>query len=253
MKTEEIVASAVDPPVDREECWKVLERVAASSHLNRAPRLREFLFYVGKKALKEGTSEVHEQEIGAVVFGRDPHYDTSQDNIVRVNATELRKRIDAYFISDGVNEPYIFRIPRGSYKPVFRRQTPPTAPVLPIEPASPALAIKQPDHVVDVAPAAVPASRRLPLYGAIAAAALLAFACLLLLRDNHSLRMEVHQWQSHPALAAFWGTFFDSPENTDIILADTSFALVQAVEAARELSSLARRIRHASDNRFAMA
>ncbi|HZL26487.1 MAG TPA: hypothetical protein VFC39_08155, partial [Acidobacteriaceae bacterium] len=102
----------------RKACWEVMERAAASIHLSRAARLREFLFYVGAKCLKDGSTEVHEQEIGAGVFGRQEHYDTSQDNIVRVNATELRKRIDAYFAAEGINEPLIFQIPRGSYTPM---------------------------------------------------------------------------------------------------------------------------------------
>src|SRR5665213_473126 len=63
----------------RKACWEVMERAAASIHLSRAARLREFLFYVGAKCLKDGSTEVHEQEIGAGVFGRQEHYDTSQD------------------------------------------------------------------------------------------------------------------------------------------------------------------------------
>ena len=222
-----MVTPTVEPPIDPEVCWKVLERVAASSHLNRAPRLREFLFYVGKKSLIEGINEVHEQEIGAVVFGRDPHYDTSQDNIVRVNATELRKRIDAYFISEGVNEPFTFRIPRGGYKPVFRRQVPATPVAPPAEVPPPAPEIKQFEPVA-IAPPETPVSK-LPLYTAIAAALLLAITSLFLWRDNHSLRMEVHPWQSRPALAAFWSNFLETPADTDIVLADTSFALVQDI------------------------
>jgi hypothetical protein len=214
-----------DVLVDPEACWKLLERVAASSHLNRAPRLREFLFYVGNKSLKDGINEVHEQEIGSVVFGRQPHYDTSQDNIVRVNATELRKRIDAYFISEGVNEPLSFQIPRGGYKPVFRRQKAAPAP------------LQTPDAPAEVAtitePAAQAASRTgvqrlsllLPLIGVLA----LALACLLLWRQNRALRMELHPWQTHPATAAFWSGFLGANQDTDIVLADTSFALVQSI------------------------
>jgi len=216
------VKSAEDVPMDPEACWKLLERVAASSHPNRAPRLREFLFYVGSKSLKEGITDVHEQEIGAVVFGRQAHYDTSQDNIVRVNATELRKRIDAYFISDGVNEPLCFHIPRGGYKPVFRRQTP--AVHAPKTEEAPPVAAETP---VPTPPVAL--QNTLPLIFAIAASALLAIVCLFLWRQVQSLRAEIHPWQNQPALAAFWSGFLDSDQDTDIILGDTSFALVQDI------------------------
>lgn len=103
--------------------WSVLERAAASSSLKRAARLRELLFHAAGKSLKEGNKELHEQEIGHYVFGRDSDYDTSPDNIVRVSATELRKRIDSYIEGDGAGEPLILGIPRGSYSPVFRWRT----------------------------------------------------------------------------------------------------------------------------------
>ena len=112
-----------------DECWKLLERAAASSQLRRAARSREFLYYVGTRVLKEGCTEIHEQELGHAVFGRPENYDTSQDNIVRVSATELRKRLEGYFTTEGASEPLVVEIPRGSYLPVFRARPEVVAPV----------------------------------------------------------------------------------------------------------------------------
>ena len=112
---------ATEPP-DSESCWALLERVVASPQMKRAARMREFLLFVGQRSLKDGCEQIPEQEIGSEVFGRPAEYDTSVDNIVRVNATDLRKRIEDYFATDGANEPLILEIPRGSYKPVFRRR-----------------------------------------------------------------------------------------------------------------------------------
>jgi hypothetical protein len=108
------------PTLDPAACWNLLERVAAASSLRRAARLREFLMFVGTQSLKLGRHDIHEQEIGETVFGRPQSYDTGQDNIVRVSATELRKRVDAYFAAEGAAEPIVFEIPRGSYLPMFR-------------------------------------------------------------------------------------------------------------------------------------
>jgi hypothetical protein len=74
------------------------------------------LLFVGRRCLQDGCEQIHEQEIGAEVFGRSNGYDTSVDNIVRVNATELRKRIESYFEGEGADEPFILEIPRGSYR-----------------------------------------------------------------------------------------------------------------------------------------
>jgi hypothetical protein len=219
MRPEDNLKSPEDAPVDPKACWQLLERVAASSHLNRAPRLRDFLFYVGNKSLKEGITDVREQEIGAAVFGRQRHYDTSQDNIVRVNATELRKRINAYFISDGVNEPLSFQIPRGGYKPVFRRQN--LAPKLPKVEEIP------PNSTAVTAPSK--ALVQLPFLLAVALSAVLASVCLFLWNQNRSLRMDLHPWQNHAALAAFWSGLLNPHQETDIVMADASFTLVQDI------------------------
>ena len=114
--------SDTEPPPSIEDRRALIERVAASEQFSRSTRLRDFLLYVGKQSLKEGCPEIHEQEIGARVFGRPASYDRSADNIVRVNATELRKRIESYFESKGANEPLVFEIPRGAYRLVFHRR-----------------------------------------------------------------------------------------------------------------------------------
>ncbi len=84
--TEEVLTD--QPSVDERRA--LIERVAASTHFRRAARLRDFLLYVGRQSLKDGCPEINEQEIGVKVFGRASSYDRSQDNIVRVNASEPR-------------------------------------------------------------------------------------------------------------------------------------------------------------------
>lgn len=199
-------------------CWKVLEGAAASPSLKRATRLKEFLFYVGRKSIKEGCSDIHEQEIGQAVFGRRDAYDTSQDNIVRVSATELRRRVEAYFAAEGKDEPLIFEIPRGSYTPVFRWRTE----THPAGASGTAEAATGPPVVM------APWWRtQLPLLLVSAAAIALAVTCLALWRENRTLHKMVYTWDGQPALAAFWPRFLDSTQDTDIVLADTSFAIVE--------------------------
>ena len=207
-------------PITPEAAWRVLEAAAASDHLKRATRLKEFLYYVGKKSIKEGLSDIHEQEIGQAVFGRRDSYDTSQDNIVRVSATELRRRVEAYFAAEGKDEALIFDIPRGSYTPIFRwrAEAPPTEAAKAAEAAAAAL------------PPAVIAPwwrTQLPLLVVSAVAIVLAVACASLWRENRSLHKMVYTWDGQPALAEFWPRFLDSAQGTDIVLADTSFAIVE--------------------------
>ncbi|MGD0740588.1 MAG: hypothetical protein ABR957_13400 [Terracidiphilus sp.] len=210
---------AASRPITPDACWKVLEGAAASDHLKRATRLKEFLYYVGKRSIKEGSSEIHEQEIGQAVFGRKDSYDTSQDNIVRVSATELRRRVDAYFAAEGKDEPLIFEIPRGSYTPIFHWRTE----------AQAADSAKPLDAEVPGLPAVVAPWWRtqLPLLIVSTVALVLAVVCVVLWRENRSLHKMVYTWDGQPALAAFWPRFLDSTQDTDIVLADTSFAIVE--------------------------
>src|SRR5205085_7497335 len=96
-----------------EERRALLQRVLWSRPLERSGRLREFLTYVCDRSLNEPGAEIHEQEIGEQVFGRPRGYDTTQDNIVRVTASQARKKIDQYFAQEGLSEPVILEIPKG--------------------------------------------------------------------------------------------------------------------------------------------
>jgi hypothetical protein len=213
-------------------CWALLERLVASPQLRRAARMREFLLFVGQRTLKDGSSQIHEQEIGSEVFGRPPGYDTSVDNIVRVNATDLRKRIEEYFATDGAHESLVLEIPRGSYKPVFypraaRSATarPPTdSPGLPANPAEPPATAEPPQSAFR--------SRVLPPSLVAVLVAALAVSCFLLWMQNQSLRRSLYPWRSTPTVAGFWSGLLRARPNTDVILADTSFALIEDITQA---------------------
>lgn len=206
-----------------QERSELIDRIAASSQFRRSARLRDFLLYVGRQSLKDGCPEIHEQEIGARVFGRPANYDRSQDNIVRVNASELRKRIDQYFITEGARETLIMEIPRGGYRPVFRRR----AAVTPLAP------ITEPD-----APQVIPPAREIAapqpvkswsLATALLAAttAVLAIVAAVLFQQNRELRSTTPGFSQKPTVQAFWQGFRQLNPNTDIVLPDDSLSLIE--------------------------
>ncbi|MGO9494936.1 MAG: hypothetical protein ACLPZY_21775 [Terracidiphilus sp.] len=207
-----------------EERLALIERVAASEQFSRSARLRDFLLYVGRRSLKEGSPEIHEQEIGAKVFGRPESYDRTSDNIVRVNATELRKRIDSYFAQDGARETLIFEIPRGGYKPVFRWR-------LPELPDPKTSAAAEPAHdAAQGLPTAIATRRR--SYAVIVLTLIclsLAAACVILFQQNRVMRAALHPWEGQPAVAAFWNGFLDSHRQTDVVLPDDSASVIEDI------------------------
>jgi hypothetical protein len=217
------------PSIDERRA--LIDRIAGSNHFRRSARLRDFLLYVGGQSLIEGCPEIHEQEIGAKVFGRNAAYDRSQDNIVRVNATELRKRIEVYFATEGGDEALLLDIPRGGYKPVFRWRA--TEVVREGQSAEPAADLR-PDTLGN-AESRTPAidtttlpSRRIPWLLGIACA-LLAAGCAILLQQNRSLRKSLDVWDGKPAIASFWADFLRFHQQTDLVLPDDSVSVIEDI------------------------
>lgn len=221
--------------------------------LRRSARLRDLLLYIGRKSIREHANDLKEQDIGVAVFARPPAYDTGQDNIVRVNVTELRKRIDTYFLNEGATENLLLDIPRGSYSLDFRRP-PYSLKAADASAATPSLQVIHSGTEIAEPVAASPASPKVPdaapvtLVGAqmaiapgtlgshkvliaILSAALfccIAWSCWLLHRTAE-LETALQPWQSQPNLKLFWSPFLSSGESLDIVLGDTSLALAEDI------------------------
>lgn len=229
---QETLAESEISEISRQERLALLERVAGSQHFKRATRLREFLLYVGRHSIEGDTTTIHEQEVGTTVFGRQVGYDTSLDNIVRVNATELRKRLELYFVTDGAEEPVVLEIPRGSYAPVFRHRAVTVDTPLEAE-TNEATPIATPEKVVEVEHKVTSAGWRGSLPWV--AVALLLGACTYLYWRNARLESALSPWKSNPALKMLWSQFFDSGEQIDLVVADTSFGLAEDI-SGRDIS-----------------
>lgn len=243
---------ATRPGISVDERWALLERILNSRELKRALRLRELLLYIGTQSLKSGVTVIREHEIGAAVFGRSADYDTSLDNIVRVNVTELRKRLFHYFEEEGSRETLMMEIPRGTYIPVFVRRPIPIPIRAPIEalprtspPTEPDLAFASTavEETERQEPAALSASTEVvnkkpnPWVVSLTLVTALLLGCLFFtLRQNTELRSQLQPWQSDPARQAFWSEFFASGDEVDIVTADTSLSL--AVDLLKQPISL---------------
>lgn len=223
--------------LDSEECWALLERIAASAQLKRATRLQELLYYLGKRSLKDHCESVHEQVVGIEVFGRPDGYDTSTDNIVRTSVSELRKRIDAYFSAQGSGEAVIMEIPRWNYVPVFRRRAV-SAPT-PLESPTLVAALPLPTPKAQGESFPVPQKSEGPSFALLAVgtvALLLGFGCIFFWRQYQaasarydSLQRSLFAWRYESSVAGLWTAILGARPDTDIVLADASFGLLQDI------------------------
>jgi hypothetical protein len=70
-------------------------------------------------ALAGEIDDLRERMIGVEMFGRRVDYDTSNDAVVRVRATEVRRRLGRYYAELGRSPVLRIELPSGSYVPKF--------------------------------------------------------------------------------------------------------------------------------------
>ena len=83
-------------------------------------RSQDFLHYIVEKALDGHFDELKERAVGVELYGRSPSYDTGQDAVVRVTASDVRKRLLQFYGEIGLNSELRVDLPPGSYIPEFR-------------------------------------------------------------------------------------------------------------------------------------
>lgn len=131
-----------------EEVRDQLERILKNHRFVSAERNAGFLRFVVEHVLAGKADEVKETVIASELYGRPSDYDPKVDSIVRVEATRLRSRLQAYYEGEGRRDPIRITLPKGTYVPRFDR----------VEVVSD----RQPDEIPAVKPIAVETSVTIP-------------------------------------------------------------------------------------------
>jgi TolB-like protein len=104
-----------------------LQEVISSHAFAGSKRTQDFLHLIVDHALEGDMDRLRERMIGAEMFGRPVGYDTGNDSVVRVKATEVRKKLAEYYLESNGSHPVRIELPRGSYVPKFIFDTSQTA------------------------------------------------------------------------------------------------------------------------------
>jgi len=122
-------------PKDKQLVATHLEELLASRIFAPSIRTKDFLRLLIEYTLDDRSDELHERMIGATLFGRPIDYDTGSDSVVRVRATEARKKLALYYAQPHQGEwPVQLELPPGSYIPKFHFAIPPEPPAQAIAP-----------------------------------------------------------------------------------------------------------------------
>jgi hypothetical protein len=104
---------------DREAILLELGRILASPFFKSAARSTQFLTYVVHRQLDGHAELLKERTIGTEVFHRPSDYATGDDPVVRVQAGEVRRRLNQYYQSAPEDCHIRIELPVGSYSPAF--------------------------------------------------------------------------------------------------------------------------------------
>jgi hypothetical protein len=191
-------------PPDEAAVRDHLQAIIESPAFKGSRRGQAFLQYIVDKALHGEIEALKERVLGVELFGRPSSYDTSEDAIVRVTASDLRRRLHQFYADTDSDASVRIELPSGSYIPEFRsieQRTVPTG-------------------------IASPPSRPKPVRGAMIFAVV--FAAIL------SIALVGLFWKDRfggpqylPSKFQPWATLLHAGRNTRIIFCDPDISLVQ--------------------------
>lgn len=117
-----VQATLDDAKPNRTEIQNELERLLAHPAFESSERLSQMLRYLVERSYECSSEDLKEYTIGLDVFEREASFDPRQDSVVRVTATRLRAKLEAYYAGDGKNDSVVIELPRGGYYPLLRRR-----------------------------------------------------------------------------------------------------------------------------------
>jgi len=173
------------------------------------------LRYLTEHSLDHPGVALKEYQIATEVLGRPAGFDPQSDSTVRVQAGRLRVKLAEYYAHEGLEDPIIVEIPKGSYALTFHLRNvkgaaPAVAPLV-IEPSEKKVAERPSTRGWAIAVVAL---------SVLLAASLVTTAVLIAQRS----RISVATTQPAPlAYQLFWNRFVTSPQQPWVIFSNGSF------------------------------
>lgn len=114
----------IAPTLIRQELARILE----SRYFRQSKRAKQFLQFVVEQKIGGNEEQLKERLIGIEVFGRGLDYATGDDPVVRVQAGEVRRRLELYQADVDDQQQVSIELPVGSYVPIFHLRIPDVIP-----------------------------------------------------------------------------------------------------------------------------
>jgi hypothetical protein len=115
------IAEISQTPEGKALLRRSLTEVTEGAAFKSSHRSAQFLEYVVEHSAMGHTDQLKERLIGIELFGRIPSYDTGEDAIVRVTASDVRKRLAQHYSQAGSASEFRISLPSGKYVPELIR------------------------------------------------------------------------------------------------------------------------------------
>ncbi len=199
----------------REQCFQQIERLTNSHILHGSESLCKLLRYLAEHSLDHPGVALKEYQIATEVLGRPAGFDPQSDSTVRVQAGRLRVKLGEYYAQEGIDDPIVVELPKGSYALTFHLRSPKSG----AQPVTPGL-------LLESRPVELPAGKwTLSSKIAILILAVLLIASLIVTGVLLEGRTRIQNATAQPIPSAyqiFWNRFV-GPQQPWVIFSNGSF------------------------------
>jgi hypothetical protein len=115
------IAQVARTPEGKTLLKRYLNEITGGPAFKGSPRSAQFLEYIIWQSATGKMAALKERTIGVELFGRSPAYDTGEDAIVRVTASDVRKRLVLHYSGVGNASEFRITLPSGGYVPELIR------------------------------------------------------------------------------------------------------------------------------------
>lgn len=200
----------------REQCFQQIEKLTKSHSLHSSESLCKLLRYLAEHSLDHPGIALKEYQIATEVLGRPAGFDPQSDSTVRVQAGRLRVKLAEYYSQEGVDDPIVVEIPKGSYALTFHVRTSKGVP----QPPAP-LVVESPEKKIEPLPSTRAWAIVIVVLLVLLASSFITSAILLSQRTRATATPSA---QPVPAVfQIFWNHFVASSQQPWVIFSNGSF------------------------------
>ncbi|MCU1324263.1 MAG: hypothetical protein JWM43_3912 [Acidobacteriaceae bacterium] len=218
----EAVAKLIQSDRDAAALRLHVEKIIDSPAFSSSRRSGQFLQYIVEKALSQEIDALKERTIGIEVFHRPPDYDTGEDAVVRVTASDVRRRLVQHYSKEGRASEFKISLPPGGYAPEISRDSPIQQPVVQehLVLVSPEPGAHPPERF-PINKGSAPRASKVP-WPLVAAIAIL----VMLLLGAWAILFEKSR-SGRPADSQLWSLLFSSGRPLYVVLSDPDLNEIQ--------------------------